>query len=173
VSEPFLGEIHLFPYNFAPRGWAFCQGQLLAISQNTALFSLLGTTYGGNGITTFGLPDLRGRVAIHVGQGPGLSPYDLGQVSGTETVTLSFSQGGIHNHPANCLNANGNQYQPNNGVWAIDAGLNPQYGVTKAAGTMAPQIIAPAGSGQAHNNIMPYLALNYCIALQGIFPQRP
>lgn len=173
MSEPFLAEIRLFPYNFAPRGWAFCQGQLLAISQNTALFSLLGTTYGGNGITTFALPDLRSRVPIHVGQGPGLSPYDLGQVGGTETVTLNTSQLAPHPHPANCLNANGNQPQPNNAVWATDLGGNPQYGVTKAAGTMAPNIIGPSGNGQPHNNIQPYQTLNYCIALQGIFPQRP
>jgi microcystin-dependent protein len=175
VSEPFLGEIRIFPYNFAPRGWAFCQGQLLAISQNTALFSLLGTTYGGNGITTFGLPDLRGRVAVHTGQGPGLSPYDLGQAGGTETVTLTSLQLAPHTHAANCLNANGNQYQPNNAVWAIDAGQNPQYGTTKAAGTMAPNIIGPSGSGggQPHNNIQPYQTLNYVVALQGIFPQRP
>jgi microcystin-dependent protein len=173
VSEPFLAEIRLFPYNFAPRGWAFCQGQLLAISQNTALFSLLGTTYGGNGITTFGLPDLRGRCAVHVGQGPGLSPYDLGQVGGTETETLTVGQIAPHPHPANCLNANGNQPQPNIGVWSKDLGGAKLYGTTKAAGTMAPNIIGPSGNGQAHNNIEPYLALNYCIALQGIFPQRP
>ena len=173
MSDPFLAEIRIYPYNFAPRGWAFCQGQLLAISQNTALFALLGTTYGGNGITTFGLPDLRGRVPVHVGQGPGLSPYDLGQVGGTETVTLSSSQLAPHPHPANCLNANGNQPQPNNAVWATDLGGNPQYGTTKAAGTMAPNIIGPSGGGQAHNNIQPYQTLNYVIALQGIFPQRP
>lgn len=175
MSEPFLAEIRIFPYNFAPRGWAFCQGQLLAISQNTALFALLGTTYGGNGITTFGLPDLRGRAGVHVGQGPGLSPYDLGQVGGTETVTLTNSQLPPHAHPANCLDATGDQYEPNGAVWAIDAGQSPQYGTTKAAGTMAPNIIGSAGSGggQPHNNIQPYQAVNFCIALQGIFPQRP
>jgi len=173
VSEPFLAEIRLFPYNFAPRGWAFCQGQLLAISQNTALFALLGTTYGGNGVTTFGLPDLRGRVAVHVGQGPGLSPYDLGQVGGTETVTLTTAQIAPHPHPANCLNANGNKPGAINNVWATDLGGNKLYGTTKAAGTMAPNIIGPSGGGQPHNNVQPYLALNYCIALQGIFPQRP
>jgi len=173
VSEPFLAEIRLFPYNFAPRGWALCQGQLMAISQNTALFALLGTTYGGNGISTFALPDLRGRAAVHVGQGPGLSPYDLGQVGGNETVTLTAAQLAPHAHPANCLTVNGNQYSPSNTVWAIDAGENPQYGSTKAVGTMAPNIISPSGVGLAHNNIQPYLALNYCIALQGIFPQRP
>jgi microcystin-dependent protein len=173
VSEPFLGEIRVVPYNFAQRGWALCQGQLLAISQNTALFALIGTTYGGNGITTFGLPDLRGRVALHVGQGPGLSPYDLGQEGGTETVTLTTSQLTPHTHPANCVTSDGTQYEPNNGVWAVDLGGNPQYGATKAAGTMAPNIIAASGNGQPHNNIQPYLTLNYAIALQGIFPARP
>ena len=172
MSEPFLAEIRIFPYNFAPRGWAFCQGQLLSISQNTALFSILGTTYGGNGITTFGLPDLRSRVAVHVGQGPGLSPYDLGQQGGTETVTLLANQIAPHTHPATCLNAIGNSGGPNDNVWSSDAGGNPQYGSTKAAGTMAPNIIAPAGGGQPHNNMQPYLTMNYCIALQGIFPPR-
>jgi microcystin-dependent protein len=166
-----LAEIRLFPYNFAPRNWAFCQGQILPISQNTALFSLLGTTYGGNGQTTFALPDLRGRVAVHVGQGPGLSDYDLGQVGGAETVTLTLGQLAPHSHTPNCLNATANKYPPQNNVWAIDAGGNPQYGTTKA-GTMAPGIIGPSGGGQAHNNIQPYLALNYCIAIQGIFPAR-
>jgi len=174
VSEPFFGEIRLVPYNFAMRGWAFCQGQLLSIAQNTALFSLLGTTYGGNGVTTFALPDLRGRVALHVGQGPGLSPYDLGQVGGTETVTLTSSQLAAHNHRAFCSIGPGNQYQPNGGVWAVDAAQNPQYGTTKAAGSMAANVVGAAGGGgQPHNNIQPYLALNYVIALQGIFPSRP
>jgi len=170
---PYLGEVIPFAGNFAPSGWALCNGQLLPINQNQALFALLGTTYGGNGITTFGLPDLRGRCAVHVAQGPGLSPYDLGQVGGTETVTLNTQQIAPHPHPANCLNATANQPKPNNNIWAIDAGGGKQYGTTKAAGTMAPNIIGPSGSGQAHNNIQPYLALNYCIALQGIFPQRP
>jgi microcystin-dependent protein len=173
VSDPYLGEIRVVPYNFAPRGWALCNGQLMAISQNTALFSLLGTTYGGNGINTFALPDLRSRVGVHVGQGPGLSPYDLGQQGGSETVTLTTGQLAPHGHPMNCLNAAGNQYQPNNGVPAIDAGQNPQYGPTKAVGTMAANIIGPSGGGQPHNNVQPYLTLNYVIALAGIFPQRP
>ena len=172
MSEPFLAEIRLLPYNFAPRGWAFCQGQILSIAQNTALFSLLGTTYGGNGVTTFALPDLRGRVAVHVGQGHGLSPYVLGQQGGTETVTLSSTQLAPHAHAPNCLNANGNKTSPTNNIWAKDAAGKPQYGTTKAAGTMAPNIIGSSGGGQAHNNIQPYLALNYCIALQGIFPSR-
>jgi len=173
MSEPFLGEIRVVPYNFAPKGWAFCQGQVLSISQNTALFSLFGTTYGGNGTSTFGVPDLRGRVAVHVGQGQGLSPYDLGQLGGSETVTLNSSQLAPHSHPANCLNAAGNQYPPNNFIWAVDAAQNPQYGATKAAATMAPNIIGANGNSVAHNNIQPYLTLNYVVALNGIFPQRP
>jgi microcystin-dependent protein len=172
MSEPFLGEIRVVPYNFAPKGWAFCQGQLLAISQNTALFSLLGTTYGGNGITTFALPDLRGRVGVHVGQGPGLSPYDLGQEGGIETVTLTANQLPPHSHPVNCVDGTGDQYAPNNFIWAEDAGQSPQYGATKAADAMAANIVAPSGGGLPHNNIQPYLALNYAIALQGIFPQH-
>ena len=134
MSEPFLAEIRIFPYNFAPRGWAFCQGQLLAISQNTALFALLGTTYGGNGITTFGLPDLRGRCAVHVGQGPGLSPYDLGQVGGTETVTLNSQQIAPHPHPANCLNAPGNQPAAINNIWATDLATHASSQVTFTTG---------------------------------------
>jgi|SRR5581483_1403368 len=173
MSEPFVAEIRVVPYNFAQRGWALCQGQLLAISQNVALFSLLGTTYGGNGVTTFALPDLRGRVGVHVGQGPGLSSYDLGQVGGSETVALTATQLPPHTHPANCLDANGDQYAPDNCVWAKDAGGNPQYGATKAAGVMAADVIAAAGGGQPHNNLQPYLTLNYVIALQGIFPARP
>ena len=173
MSEAFIGEIRIYPYQFAPKGWAFCQGQTIGIAQNTALFSLFGTTYGGNGTTTFGLPDLQGRVAVHVGQGPGLSYYGLGQKGGSETVTLASGQMGPHSHPANCLNANGNQYQPLNGVWAVDAAQGKQYGATKAAGTMAPNIIGPNGSNQAHNNIQEYLTLNYCVALEGIYPSRP
>ena len=173
MSEPFLAEIRVVPYNFAQRGWALCQGQLLSISQNTALFSLLGTTDGGNGITTFALPDLRGRAGVHVGQGPGLSNYDLGQQGGVETVTLTTAQLPPHGHPAKCLNANGDQYAPDNCVWAKDAGGNPQYGATKTAGVMAAGIIAATGDGQPHTNLQPYLTLNYVIALQGIFPERP
>jgi microcystin-dependent protein len=166
-----VAEIRLFPYNFAPRNWAFCQGQLLPIAQNTALFSLLGTTYGGNGQTTFALPNLQSRVAVHVGQGPGLSSYDLGQQGGTETVTLTTNELAPHSHTPNCLNANGNKPGAKNNIWATDLGGHAQYGTTKA-GTMAPNAIGPSGNGQPHNNIQPYLALNYCIALQGVFPAR-
>jgi len=173
MSEAFIGEIRIYPYQFAPKGWAFCQGQTISIAQNTALFSLFGTTYGGNGTTTFGLPDLQGRVAVHVGQGPGLSPYTLGEKTGVENVTLTSQEMGPHAHPANCLNANGNQYQPLSGVWAVDAAQGKQYGATKAAGTMAANIIGPNGSNAPHNNIQPYMTLNYCVALEGIYPSRP
>lgn len=172
MSTPYIGEIRIYPYEFAPKGWAFCQGQTINIAQNTALFSLFATYYGGNGTTTFGLPDLQGRVAVHVGQGPGLSPYNLGQKGGVEDVTLNSQQIGPHSHPANCLNANGNQYQPLNGVWAVDAAQGKQYGTTKAGTTMAANIIGPSGNNAPHNNIQPYMTLNYCVALAGIYPPR-
>src|SRR3954464_2189508 len=125
--EPFIGQIMLFAGNFAPRGWAFCEGQLLSIAQNTALFSILGTTYGGNGQTTFALPDLRGRVPIHPGQGPGLSPYALGQVGGSESVTLTSKQITGHKHLAQCLNAAGSSTGPSGAVWAGSTTNDPIY----------------------------------------------
>lgn len=173
MPEPYVGEIRVFPYDYAPQGWVLCHGQLMAISQNTALFSIFGTTYGGDGVTTFGIPDLRGRIAVHVGQGSGLSPYALGQRGGTETVTLTLKQLPSHSHPANCLNDSGDTYQPDNTVWAKDAGENPQFGKTKAAGTMSPNIIGPIGYGQPHNNLQPYLTLNYAVSLNGTLPVRP
>ena len=162
-------------FNFAPVGYALCNGQLLPISQNTALFSLLGTTYGGNGTTTFALPDLRGRVAVHSGQGPGLSPYVLGQQSGTESVTLITSQLPAHNHT---LQVNDNT----TGIAATGAGgfLNSktESGESVAASglsapaTLSGSAITPSGGNQPHNNIQPYLCINFVIALQGIFPSR-
>ena len=169
MTEPFLGEIRLFPYNFAPRGWAFCSGQLMSIAQNTALFALLGTTYGGNGQTTFGLPDLRGRVAVSSGQGPGLSFYNLGQQAGTETVTLTQSEMPMHSHLVNAtLNDQNNSSRPSGAF--LTAGNT--YNATPDGTVMAPQMIQPSGNSQPHSNIQPYLALNYCIALEGIFPSR-
>lgn len=168
MSDPFLGEIRLFPYNFAPRGWAFCQGQILAISQNTALFSLLGTTYGGNGTTTFALPDLRGRVAISSGQGPGLSPRTLGETGGTETTTLTQAQMPQHGHTVNATMVAAGDNKP--------AGNYPAVGgayVNTAPNTqMGSQMIGATGSSQPFNNVPPFLTLNYCIALQGVFPSR-
>jgi microcystin-dependent protein len=170
---PYIGEIALFAFHFAPQGWALCQGQILAIAQNTALFSILGTTYGGNGQTTFGLPDLRGRVPFHVGngQGPGLSDRDLGEVDGTETSTLLISEMPAHTHVPRCVNAVGDDYGPAGVVWAEDAGGNPQFGSTRSA-TVATSALTLTGQSLPHNNMAPYLTLNYCIALQGVFPPR-
>ena len=169
-AEPFLGEIALYPYNFAPRGWAFCQGQILPISQNTALFSLLGTTYGGNGQTTFALPDLRGRVAVSSGQGPGLSSYVLGEVTGVEAVTLTQAQIPIHSHTGACVDDDATVAIP---TGALPANIGAK-GYSKAApnGQMAVNMIGGGGGNQPHEIIQPLLTLNYCIALEGIFPSR-
>jgi microcystin-dependent protein len=181
--DPFVGEIRLFALNFAPRNWAFCQGQVLSIAQNTALFSLLGTQYGGNGTTTFGLPDLRGRTYVGAGQGAGLSPYPLGTLLGSESVTLLSTQIPAHTHtltgtvPVNSEEANSNIVA--GGYYAdIPTGTPEQYSPDVLAnGQMAADIISGttgvAGGGQGHENRMPFLVLNYCIALWGIYPQRP
>jgi microcystin-dependent protein len=169
MSEPFLGEIRIFPYNFAPRSWAFCSGQILAIAQNTALFSLLGTTYGGNGTTTFALPDLRGRVAVSSGQGPGLSNYDLGQVGGTESVTLTQNQMPGHSHLASVNNGAATSTRPNN---QVPAQSTPAYAAAGDGSTFNPAFIQNTGGGQPHGNVQPFLTLNFCIALEGIFPSR-
>jgi microcystin-dependent protein len=170
--EVFLGQIILVPYNFAPRGFAFCQGQILSISQNTALFSLLGTTYGGNGQTTFALPDLRGRVPNSSGQGPGLSNYSLGEQSGVESVTLIPSQMPQHTHALNCYTEDGNQGNPNPNVFATSGATPPPYSNQTPNAQMATTSIGLAGGSQPHDNRSPYLALNYCIALEGIYPSR-
>ena len=166
MAEPFLGQIMLFAGNFAPAGWAFCNGQLLSIQQNTALFSILGTTYGGNGQTTFALPDLRGRAPIHFGQGPGLSSYSLGQIAGVETVTLNVTQLPAHQHAQPASNAEQDTNRPNNAVPA-------RGGVYAASGDgSALDPSTAVGGNQPHENRPPYLAMNYVIALQGIFPSR-
>lgn len=167
-SEPFLGELMLVPYNFAPRGWAFCNGQILSIAQNTALFSLLGTTYGGNGQTTFALPDLRGRVAVSSGQGPGLSNVDLGQLSGTETVTLLTTQMPAHNHGIAAANGGATASRPGGNVPAGGG----TYASASDGAVMNAAMVQNAGGGQPHENRQPFLGLNYCIALEGIFPSR-
>lgn len=171
MADPFVAEIRIFPFNFPPKGWAFCDGQLLPISQNTALFSLLGTTYGGDGRTNFALPNLQGNVSMHPGQGPGLSLHDLGETGGSDTITLLQSEIPSHSHQANCNRNTGNDYGPTNDIWAPDAGGNPQYGAS-ADTFMASDALGPTGGGQPHNNLQPYLVLNYCIALQGVFPPR-
>lgn len=173
MSEPFLGQICSFGFQFAPKGWAFCAGQILPIAQNTALFSLLGTTYGGNGQTTFALPDLRGRVGNNQGQGPGLQNYSLGQVGGTETNTLTVSNLPSHNHPVSCSGVDGN---PNGTKTPINnyPGYNdgsPSYS-TNANGIMNPLMVGLTGSNIPVNNLSPYLTINFCIAMQGIFPSR-
>ena len=174
--QPFIGQITLFPFNFAPTGWALCEGQLMPISQNTALFSLLGTFYGGDGKTTFALPDLRGRVAV--GQGPGLSPYDIGEVLGVEAVTLLGSQIPPHSHPFPAVAAQATTNAPNGALPAEGHGSGRgafpvnTYAALQTAVPLASGQVVPAGGGHAHNNLQPYLTLNWCIALQGVFPAR-
>ena len=173
MSDQFVAEIRIFPFNFAPTGWAMCNGQLLPISQNTALFSLLGTTYGGDGKSTFALPNLQGSAPLHPGQGQGLSLYDLGQESGSESVTLLVSEMPFHTHSMNGATqdpALAKAISPD-ASWALSQG----GGIYQAAQNtqLSPQAVAPAGGNLPHNNMQPYLTLNFCIALQGIFPPRP
>jgi microcystin-dependent protein len=170
VSEPFIGEIRIFPFNFAPVGWAFAAGQILPISQNTALFSLLGTTYGGNGTTNFALPDLRGRVPINMGTGSGLSPYSLGEVVGVERTTLTVSQLPSHGHSVQASDAAATTGRPVGAVLAR-TGTNT-YAAGSDGSTMNASMIGNTGGSQPVNIVQPLLALNFCIALQGIFPTR-
>ena len=171
--EPLLGEIKLFAGNFAPRGWAFCEGQLLPISQNTALFSILGTTYGGDGRTTFALPDLRGRAPIHPGTGPGLSAYNLGETGGAETVALTAQQLPPHNHSLNANTQNGNTSDPPGAALADTKGTDRDYMKSGEVNTqMSANSIGVTGGGQPHENRQPYLAINFIIALEGIYPSR-
>jgi microcystin-dependent protein len=173
MSTPLLGTIIMFAGNFAPRGWAFCNGQLLAISQNTALFSILGTTYGGNGQTTFALPDLRGRVPMHPGQGPGLSSRTLGELSGSENVTLLNNNMPIHSHLLNCAATGGTQPSPGGGFPAVEStGTSSNYSSAADGSTMNPAVIGTAGGSQPFSIVQPYLCVNFIIALQGIFPSR-
>ena len=175
--DPFVAEIRIFPFNFAPKGWAFCDGQLLPLSQNTALFSLLGTTYGGDGKSTFALPNLQGSVPMHPGQGPGLSLYDLGQIGGSESITLLQSEMPAHAHAVGRALADaGNSTSPVNSVWAQSGAGRGAAALYKEGPPNAPvniNSLAPTGGDLPHNNMQPYLTLNFCIALQGVFPQRP
>jgi microcystin-dependent protein len=178
--DPFLGQINLLGCNFAPQGWALCQGQLLAIAQNTALFSLLGVSFGGNGTTTFGLPDLRSRAPIGFGQGPGLSNYPIGATGGTETVMINTLSYPAHSHTLFAAAGPGTTNAPG-GVIEAEGQTGGRGGTINlalysASGTHTPlapaSLTAAAGGSQPHNNLQPYLALNFCIALQGIFPSR-
>jgi microcystin-dependent protein len=180
MSDQFVAEIRIFPLNFAPTGWAFCDGQLMPISQNTALFALLGTTYGGDGKSTFGLPNMQDNAPMQPGTSTGLSQRFLGEASGVETVTLLQSEMPFHTHSVQAANVNGNTDQPtgaalSRGQFSFqgNSGSVPYYFTGAPATMMAPQAIAPAGGGLPHSNMQPYLTLNFCIALQGIFPQRP
>jgi len=167
ADTPYLSEIKIFSFNFPPKGWAFCNGQLLPINQNQALFSLLGTTYGGNGQTTFGLPDLRGRVPMHVGSG-----FVQGQMAGTEGQTLNVSQIPAHTHQINAATATVNQPYPSGNLWAT-GGTQPAYSASPTAGAlMSPGSITNTGGSQPHENRAPFLTLNMSIALTGIFPSR-
>jgi microcystin-dependent protein len=173
MADPFVAEIRIFPFNFAPKGWAWCDGQLLPLSQNTALFSLLGTTYGGNGKSNFALPDLQGSAPMHPGQGPGLSLHDLGEIGGSETVTLLESEIPAHSHALQAASPPGNSKTPAGGVLARATNGNvylPPAGQPVVA--MSPNALSPAGGDQPHNNMQPYLTCYFCIALQGVFPPR-
>jgi microcystin-dependent protein len=172
LSTPFVAEIRIFPFNFAPTGWAFCDGQLLPISQNTALFSLVGTTYGGDGQSTFALPNLQGCVPLHQGQGPGLSLYSLGQQDGVETVTLLTSEMPAHTHQLRGQSALGDSPGPK-ATTVLGRFTSGYQSNTGTLVPMAPESLPPAGGGQPHNNLMPYLTFNFCIAMQGVFPPRP
>ncbi len=172
MADPFVAEIRIFPFNFAPKGWAWCDGQLMPLSQNTALFSLLGTTYGGNGKTNFALPDLQGRSPLQPGHGPGLSLYDLGESGGSETVTLLESEMPAHTHQlvVNTLDLGDTNVVSSNASLALSANGALYQSSTNVS--MSPQALSDAGADVAHNNMMPYLTLYFCIALQGVFPPR-
>ncbi len=171
MSDPFVGEIRMFAGNFAPQGWALCDGQLLAVSQNDALFSLLGTIYGGDGRTTFGLPDLRGRVPIHMGQGPGLSNRPIGQKAGVEQVTVTVDQLPSHSHPMQATEELADSPNPGGKIpgrsTTVDLYINDV-----PSGAMAGTSITAVGGSQAHTNLMPTQCINFIIALFGVYPSR-
>ena len=172
--DPFVAEIRIFPFNFAPKGWAFCDGQLLPLSQNTALFSLLGTTYGGDGKSNFALPDMQGNAPMHPGQGPGLSLHDLGETGGSETVTLLQSEIPVHTHQMQGGFAQANLDGPTaQSVYTRSTPGNAYMtNSTQNLVQMNFQMLTIAGGDLPHNNMMPYLTLNFCIALQGVYPPR-
>ena len=170
-ATPYIGQIMAFGGNFVPQGWALCNGSLLPISQYDALFSLLGTTFGGDGQTTFALPDLRGRAALHQGQGPGLSSYVLGQSGGAEAVTLTMGQLPPHSHPVLGNSGAGTSSNPSGAVWA-GSPVNVYAAGAAANAAMSATAISASGSGQPHDNMLPFETLNFCIALEGIYPSQ-
>jgi microcystin-dependent protein len=181
MADPFVAEIRIFPFNFAPKGWAFCDGQILPLSQNTALFSLLGTTYGGDGKSNFALPNLQGSAPMHPGQGPGLSLHDLGESAGEQTVTLLQSEMPFHAHTVGKAvaspPANTTFTTPANNLWSVGPpfgrGTLSIYKAGPPTAAMDSTVIGVTGGSLPHNNMQPYLTLNFCIALQGVYPARP
>ncbi|MCB0668781.1 MAG: phage tail protein [Saprospiraceae bacterium] len=172
MSEPFVGEIRMFGGNFAPRGWAFCDGQLLAVSQNDALFSLLGTIYGGDGETTFGLPDLRGRIPIHAGHGPGLSERRLGAKGGEEKVTLMVNQMPSHNHAWQVSNSTADNRSPADSPYANTQNPDVYQDSEDNLAAFNNDMVSSAGGSHSHTNMMPFLCINFIVALVGIYPSR-
>ncbi|MDD9945570.1 MAG: tail fiber protein [Myxococcales bacterium] len=173
MSDPFVGEVRMFGGNFAPRGWAFCDGQLLAVSQNDALFSLLGTLYGGDGRTTFGLPDMRGRLPVHAGDGPGLQPINMGQKAGVEKVTLQVSQLPSHRHTMRASNDVADESTPSSAVVPAQVDTVQLYRAeTSPNATFATRAVADAGGSQPHSNLQPFLCVHFIIALLGVYPSR-
>jgi len=172
MSEPFIAEIKIFAGNFAPRGYAFCDGQLMSIAQNTALFSLVGTTYGGDGRTTFGIPDLKDRAPMHVGTGPGLTQRRLGYKGGEDNVTLNVSQIPSHSHRPNATSQENNQTSPASNTWGHGNGSVLYRQSATLNSNMNHGAISPVGGNQRHNNMQPYLTLSFIIALVGLFPSR-
>src|SRR4030088_727906 len=171
MADPFVAEIRIFPFNFAPKGWAWCDGQLMPLSQNTALFSLLGTTYGGDGKSNFALPNMQGNAPMHPGQGPGLSLHALGETGGSETVTLLESEMPAHSHNWTVSKADGIDTNVTNELLAKGIGIG-LYAAPGPITQLDQNAIQPAGGDQPHNNMMPYLTLFFCIALQGVYPPR-
>ena len=173
AQQNFIGEIRMVGFNFAPKGWAKCEGQILQISQNEALFSLLGTTYGGNGVTTFALPDMRGRVPMSDGDGVNLTPRILGEMGGSETNTLNVSQMPAHSHTVNIVTAEGNQNNPAGNLLADTKLLDKEYSdETQSGATMNTNMIGVSGGSKPVNNLQPYTTVTFVIALEGIFPSR-
>ncbi len=173
MADPFVAEIRIFPFNFAPKGWAWCDGQLLPLSQNTALFSLLGTTYGGNGKSNFALPDLQGRASMHPGQGPGLSLHDLGETGGSETVTLLDSEIPSHSHSLRAVATDPGEDRipgPAEALARSTGGF--LYDTAASLVSMSANALTPAGGDQPHNNLQPYVTFYFCIAMQGVYPPR-